>query len=92
MADPTFLHISFNFQGKEPNDRLINAVKGALDWYRYSPNCWVIWTRRTPGEWNTILRKYIEADMYYFVCELYIENRQGWMPRGFWDWLKEERD
>jgi len=61
-------------------------------------NAWIhplnsIWCVRIQGTTaDTIynqLRPYIDADDNLFIVEITNMDRQGWMPKDLWIWLKE---
>lgn len=89
-----YYHVSFNFEGrKAPTDAITQVLNKALDWVNYAPNCWIIYSRRDEAEhWYTRLKKIVHNDDSIFVCELNIENKQGWLPTNVWDWLNKNRD
>jgi hypothetical protein len=60
----------------------------ALDWYRIKENLWVVYSTSTPEKLHERLKPLAD---HLFICELNISNRQGLMPKGFWEWLKKER-
>jgi hypothetical protein len=87
------LQITFNFEGrKAPTEEINKVLNKALSWVAYAPNCWMIFTSTEDANtWYTRLRKVVNRDDSVFVCELNIENRQGWLPRSVWKWIDEHR-
>ena len=87
-----FLHVAFNFRGGiAKSDELIPLVNSATDWYRYAPNCWLLWTNGTPEAWFNYLKPQLHKDDYMFICELNKANVYGWLPQGGWDFLSKTR-
>jgi hypothetical protein len=84
----TFLHIGFRFRSDPDLEELEKTFDNALDWYRYAPNCWVVWTSSSPERWYSRLKKHLEKGDRVFISELNIAERSGWMPSGFWEFLK----
>lgn len=83
-----FLHIGFNFGTRPTKSAPLKEIfDTAIDWYRYAPNCWVIYTSRSVDKWYELLKPKIHKDDAMFICELTIENRQGWMEDDFWKWI-----
>ena len=40
-----FLHISFDFADADPQvEKLQPVFDKAIDWLRYMPTCWIVWT------------------------------------------------
>jgi hypothetical protein len=86
-----FLQVSFNFKIDPDLDDLEDTFDKALDWYRHSINSWVVWTSGAPEKWYSRLKKHLEDGDTVFICELNIEERSGWMPRRFWDFIKSHQ-
>jgi len=81
---PKFLHIAFNFEGRSSSSRddaIKKAMDTGIDWYKYAPNCWLIWTNRTPKKWYDILKPKIHADDSIFITEIEMSNSFGYLPR-----------
>ncbi len=88
-----FWMVTFNFGGdSNARERVKKTVEGAIDWYRYAPNAWILYSNRTPEQWYNLIQPKIGPNATFFLCELNIENRQGWMKQDFWDWLDKERE
>jgi hypothetical protein len=84
-----FLHITY--RGAKNVDDLTPTFNKALDWYRYTPDCWIVWTTSSPQEWYSRLKQHLEKGDNLYICELNVANRQGWTPKSFWEWLRKER-
>lgn len=65
----------------------------AADWYRIGESIWVLYTTGDAEKWNARLSPLVkgEDDGSLFVCKLDVSDRQGWMTKDFWQWLREER-
>lgn len=90
MANARYLHISFKFHGLPKVKSLEGVFDKALDWYRYASNCWIIRTTRSPTVWYDRLKPHLAPDDSLFICEINLENHQGWMEKDFWDWLEKD--
>ncbi len=87
-----FLHITFNFAGAPKIDELTPAFNLALDWLRYAPNCWVVWTSSSPEQWYERLRPYLTNNDHMFISTLDLrQGYYGWLPQWAWDWLSKAR-
>jgi hypothetical protein len=90
-----FLHLGVYFE--EPGAPTVEAIQGVLngatDWYRYSPNCWLIYTNNGPGIWNKRLKNLpgMTEHASYFICEVNLQNRSGWLRQSVWDWINKDR-
>jgi hypothetical protein len=89
---PSYLHISFNFMARPTKtDELLPAFSKALDWVRYAPNCWIVWTSADPAFWYARLKPLVHDDDSIFICEMNINSRAGYLPVMVWDWLLKDR-
>lgn len=61
----------------------------AVDWYRLSDNVWVVETTSDASKWQARLKPLVEPDGFLFICKLDTSDRQGWMPKKYWEWIKE---
>src|SRR5260370_41689300 len=86
-----FLHTGFTFVIEPELDKLENTFDKAFDWYRYAPNCWVVWTSSSPQKWYSRLKRHLGEDDLVFICELDVSNRSGWMPKKFWNFIKSHQ-
>lgn len=93
-----YLHLGVNSEGSEAPARntIESVLDKAKDWFRYAPNCWIIYTSRDADWWSARLRKIpgMEAHTSFLVCEMSLnekEKRSGWLPRSAWDWINKRR-
>lgn len=92
MVDPRFFQITLSFVTERPPEKILErAFDRALDWFKYAPNCWIVWTTSDAEKWYERLRPLIGDADSLFIVALDIEERQGWMPQRFWDWLRKKR-
>jgi hypothetical protein len=90
-----FLHLAIWPKGEDaPDHKAVQAVLNkARDWYRYAPNCWVIYTGRDAEWWYEKLSNIpgMKGDASFFIAELKIDNRAGWVSPRMWRWLEQDR-
>ncbi len=93
-----FLHLGvYREDAEAPKREAIEAVLNkAKDWYRYAPNCWLIYTARSPAYWCEKLREISGMDGHasFLVCELPIDKkdkRAGWLQVSVWEWINKSR-
>lgn len=91
-----FLHLAVNFKDKTPTSDVLGEIEEVLnkaeDWYRYAPNCWLIYTNQTPKTWHERLKSIPWlADQRYLILEVNLGERSGWLPKDTWNWLNKER-
>ena len=63
----------------------------AVDWYKYSDYCWMVKTTSDAAKWQTRLRPLVEPDGTLLIMKIDPTQRQGWIAKGFWEWLKKEK-
>lgn len=91
-----FLHLGVNFKDKSPTSEVLSEIEAVLDsgkdWYRYAPNCWIVYTNQTAKTWHDRLKEIPwMSKQSYLVIEINVDERSGWLPRDTWDWLKKDR-
>jgi hypothetical protein len=91
-----FLHLGISFRDKSPTPEVLKEVENVLnkakDWYRYAPNCWIIYTGQTPRNWHDRLKTipWLAAQQYLIV-EINMNERSGWLPKDTWNWITKDR-
>ena len=63
----------------------------AVDWYKYSGYCWVLKTTSDAAKWQTRLKPLVEPDGTLLIFKLDPSQRQGWLSKEFWEWLKNDK-
>lgn len=86
-----FIHISFNFDGVTKIEELLPAFDQALDWLRYAPNCWIVWTSSSAEKWYARLKPHLTGNDHMLIVTLNIQDYSGWLPQWVWDWLTKKR-
>jgi hypothetical protein len=90
-----FLHLGVRFGNSEtPTKKDIeNVLNKAKDWFRYAPNCWLIYTNRDAETWGKRIQEIqgMEENTSFFLCELRIDKRYGWLSDSAWKWIKKDR-
>jgi hypothetical protein len=93
MARPArFVHVGIHCKGRVPVAELEKTFSRALDWIRYDPHCWILYTSTELNIWRDRLRKVPELSAGEFLlCEIDEKTCTGWMVRDTWDWLQKDR-
>ncbi len=86
-----FLHIYINPKKGITRETVEQKIGLAVDWYRYDENLYVVYTTSDVNKWQERLVNLVQDGGRMFICELNISNRNGWLNRDFWTWLKKER-
>jgi hypothetical protein len=97
MATLRFLHLGVNFQTGPPTpekrgeiEKILNRAK---DWFRYAPNCWLIYTGVAPKVWHERLKDGIPwiTNESYLICPIDVREKSGWLRRAAWEWINQDR-
>lgn len=74
----------------------INDVQNILannrQWYRIAPNVWVLYTNEPLLTWHQRMYPLVNPSGTMFIAPLDPSERQGWMPKEFWEWVKVRVD
>lgn len=91
MAKAQFVHVGFNWVKAPKTTEIEPIFNKALDWARYSPNCWILYTSTAPRTWYERVKPHLGPGDHVFVCKLDISERGGWLPKWIWEWLTKQR-
>jgi hypothetical protein len=83
-----FLHISINSENPFTFTRITAILNNASNWIRYMPNNFIIRTRHDPNYWYNKIKPFLKENEYIFITKMDINERQGWLPKNVWDWIK----
>lgn len=86
-----FIHIYIKPKKDVTKEQIEAKLNLAVDWYRYDDNGYIVYTTSNIDKWQIRLIDLVKNDGRLFICELQIENRNGWMNKDFWEWLKKRR-
>ncbi|MBU6450043.1 MAG: hypothetical protein KGQ26_10525 [Rhodospirillales bacterium] len=87
----TFFIVYLNQKQGVTDETVEGKMNKALDWYRVDPKTWVLYSTANAEKLYARLEPLAKEGGNVFICELNITNRQGWMPKSFWEWLKKDR-
>ena len=86
-----FLHIGFKWSKAAKTTELEPVFNKAVDWLRYAPNCWIVWTTSSAQTWYERLKPHLKQGDYLFIGRLNVSERSGWLPKWIWEWLSKPR-
>ena len=90
-----FLHVGFVWKNAPKIAELEPLFNTALSWYRYAPNCWILWTNNGPDVWYSQVIQHMTREDSVVIAEVVFDNvpktYQGWYNKGLWDWIEERR-
>lgn len=90
MAD--FYHITIETKEGITYDQIEKKMNLALDWYKYHPKCWIVYTTSDAEKWFARLEPLVKPGGTLFICRLDTSDNQGWVRQKFWDWLNKDRE
>lgn len=69
---------------------LYDAIKSYGEWQHPLESTWILFTSDTADQISSKLRAEGNMDNrdLLFVCALKIEDRQGWLDKDVWNWIK----
>lgn len=70
---------------------LYDAIKNLGEWQHPLESTWAIKTGTSVSA-DTLyerLRPYIDDNDFLFIVEITGQDRQGWLAKSFWTWLKD---
>ena len=90
-----FLHLGIFIEdgGAPGRDAIQTVLNSAEDWFRYAPNCWILYTDIAPATWYQRLAAIpnMPDTTSYLICEINIKNRSGWIREKAWTWINQTR-
>lgn len=71
---------------------LYDAIKSYGEWQHPLESTWILYTTDSADQISSMLRSEGRMDNsdLLFVCELKIDNRQGWLDRNVWTWINSK--
>ncbi len=96
MSGPArFVHVGIHCGGPVPVERLEKRFETAIDWVRYDPSCWILYTTTELNTWRERIKDIIGPGNYVFLCVFDAteagETYAGFMKKSVWDWLSQHR-
>lgn len=87
--------IVYDLRNPEQNySELYEVIKGlGCSWAHPLESTWVIKTRNDTDSASTMYRKLkpiIDTKDSLFIVEITGRQRQGWLQKSFWEWLKND--
>lgn len=73
--------------GKDYNP-LYDAIKSIGDYYHPLESTWLVKSHSNANSISTSLRAIMDNNDYLFVVNISKQDRQGWLPKTAWEWLK----
>lgn len=90
MAIAEFFMVYIECREGVSYDDLKTKMDLCRSWYRLNEKMWIIHTTSDVEKLYRRFSSLVKESGSLFICHLDIENRQGWMNKKFWDWLKNK--
>jgi hypothetical protein len=87
----TFYHIYIKAEEGIKLEEIEKKMNLAIDWFRYAPNCYVVYSTSDTDKWYERLKPLFDSNGRFLIMELNVNNRFGWMTKDFWEWLSKKR-
>jgi hypothetical protein len=88
-----FVHVGFSVSGNVPVSALEKLFGSALDWLRYDPHCWILYTTTDLDTWRDRIRALpeIKDTDSFLLFEIDVSVRSGYAQEYVWNWLHKDR-
>jgi hypothetical protein len=73
---------------KDNAQKIEKKLELSYTWYKYADGAYVVYTKKNAATWYNLLRPFIRKGGKIFICRLDVSDRQGWMNKEFWNWLR----
>jgi hypothetical protein len=70
-------------------DELKQKMNLSRSWYRLDQKTWILYTTSDKDKWYSRLSPLVKDEGNLFICRLDNTERQGWMNKKFWEWMKK---
>ena len=92
MAKTFLITYDLKRPGQNYSD-LYDAIKSEGDWQHPLESIWAVKTgiSVSAGTLYERLRPLIDENDSLFIVEITDQDRQGWLAKSFWTWLKENK-
>lgn len=71
----------------------IKSLAGKDNWQHPLESVWIIHVSSNDITADTIfqlIHEQMDNDDSLFIAEISQQDRQGWLPQSFWEWMKEK--
>ena len=91
LVGKKYYHISLNIERYPLKKYLkINTfMEESINYIKYMPNCYIMYTDICIDKIYRNIKSILDEGEHVFICELNLANRQGWLPKSVWNWIRE---
>jgi hypothetical protein len=83
-----YYHIYISPRQGVTREQIESVLNNAVDWYRYDPKSWIVYTTSDARKWYSRLQSFVEPGGHILICKLNVSDHWGLMPKGLWEWIK----
>jgi hypothetical protein len=87
----SYFHIFIRPKTGVTDETVKSKMDLAVDWFKYSEYCWVVKSTSSAAKWQTRLKPLAEGGGVLLIFKVDLSERQGWIAKGFWTWLRGEK-
>jgi hypothetical protein len=92
MSEKHFIVVLTDFSEPVDTEKFTATLNQALDWIRFKPSGWLLWTNGSSEKWYARMKKFTKPGNRLFICEINVADRSGYMPKSFWDFIRSKAD
>ena len=92
MASAKFYMVYIDRKEDAAYEQIEEKMNLAVDWYRINSQLWILYTTSDEEKWYSRLESFVKPGGHVFICKLEESERQGWMKKDFWKWIRREKD
>ncbi len=91
MATGTYYVVYIEMLKDKTYDDIKTKMDLALDWFRVKDDLWILYSTSDAEKLKARLLPLVKSEGRLFICKLDITERNGWMAKSFWEWLRKDR-
>jgi hypothetical protein len=86
---PKFYHVTLIRKPGVTNEAVEEKMNLAVDWFKYSSHCWILWTTADAATWKERLSPLFRPDGRVLICKVDKADIDGFFPKGGWAFLRK---
>ena len=90
MSEKRFIILSTDFRELVDQKQFTGTLDRAIDWVQITPTTWLLWTSSSADVWYRRMKRYIKSGNRIFICAVDPDDRSGFMPESFWDFIRSK--
>jgi hypothetical protein len=91
MARGKFYHVFMRLRPGVTLEQAEVRMNLSVDWFRYDVHNWLVYSTSDADTLWSRFKPLIEPEGLLLVCEINVQNKNGWMSKSVWDWLNKKR-